>query len=113
MLGCGIVCVIGPLLALSGLTAYPIWLGFVAFIWGGCVWGAYSVALVAMGRRYAGGELAVVNAAFVMAYTFANVAAPPASGLAMDVIGTDGLMLVALAVAASFTLLVFLRRREF
>ncbi|MDY0872736.1 MFS transporter [Dongia rigui] len=113
MLGCGVVCIIGPLLALSGLTAYPIWLGLVAFIWGGCVWGAYSVALVAMGRRYAGGELAVVNAAFVMAYTFANVAAPPASGLAMDVIGTNGLMLVALAVAASFTLLVFLRRREF
>jgi MFS family permease len=113
MLGCGSVCVIGPLLALSGLTAYPVWLGIVAFIWGGCVWGAYSVALVAMGRRYAGGELAVVNAAFVMAYTFANVAAPPASGLAMDVIGADGLMLVALAVAASFTLLVFVRRREF
>jgi len=113
MLLCGAICVVGPLLALGGLTAYPIWLGIVAFIWGGCVWGAYSVALVAMGRRYAGGELAVVNAAFVMAYTFANVAAPPASGLAMDLVGADGLMMVALVVAASFTLLVFLRRREF
>ena len=113
MLLCGVVCIIGPLLALSGLTAHPVWLCIVAFIWGGCVWGAYSVALVAMGRRYAGGELAVVNAAFVMAYTFANVAAPPASGFAMDTIGADGLMIVALVVAASFTLLVFARRREF
>ncbi|WP_374377760.1 MFS transporter [Dongia sp.] len=113
MLICGTVCVIGPVLALSGLTAYPFWLGVVAFIWGGCVWGAYSVALVAMGRRYSGGELAVVNAAFVMAYTFANVSAPPASGLAMDIIGPHGLMIVALAVAASFTLLVLARKREF
>jgi MFS family permease len=113
MMGCGVVCIVGPLLALSGLTAYPMWLGLVAFIWGGCVWGAYSVALVAMGRRYAGGELAVVNAAFVMAYTFANVLGPPTSGLARDLIGADGLMLVALAVAVSFTLLVFVRRREF
>lgn len=113
MLLCGAACVLGPLLALGGVTAYPFWLGVVAFIWGGCVWGAYSVALVAMGRRYAGGELAVVNAAFVMAYTFANVVAPPASGLAMDIIGADGLMIVALVVAASFMLLVLMRRREF
>jgi hypothetical protein len=87
--------------------------GTVAFIWGGCVWGAYAVALVAMGRRFTGGTLAVVNAAFVMAYTFANIVAPPVAGSAMDAMDPHGLMLVAIIVASSFTLIVTLRRREF
>ncbi len=65
-----------------------------------------------MGRLF-GSELAVVNLAFVMAYTFANVVAPPASGLATGIIGADGLMMVVLVVAASFMLLVLIRRREF
>jgi MFS family permease len=113
MVGCGVVCIIGPLLFLSSVAAMPDILAVVAFVWGGCVWGSYSVALVAMGRRYAGGELAVVNAAFVMAYTCANVTAPPLSGLAMEILDPHGLMVVALVVAAAFTLLVLARRREF
>ncbi len=113
MLGCGVACVLGPALFLSGMTALPTLLCVIAFVWGGCVWGAYSVALVAMGRRFSGGELAVVNAAFVMAYTFANVVAPPVAGFAMHLLDPHGLMVVALIVAASFTLLVLARRREF
>jgi MFS family permease len=113
MLLCGGLCMLGPLLLWGGLAAHPFLLGGVAFVWGGCVWGAYAVALVAMGRRYSGGTLAVVNAAFVMAYTFANIVAPPIAGSAMDLMNPHGLMLVALIVAVSFTLLVALRRAEF
>jgi hypothetical protein len=68
---------------------------------------------VAMGRRFTGGELAIVNAAFVMAYTLANIVAPPAAGFAMDLINPHGLMIVALVVAASFCALVLARKREF
>jgi hypothetical protein len=113
MLLCGALCTLGPLLFWGGLAAHPVLLGSVAFVWGGSVWGAYAVALVAMGRRYSGGTLAVVNAAFVMAYTFANIVAPPIAGSAMDLMNPHGLMLVALIVAVSFTLLVALRRAEF
>ena len=113
MLLCGAFCIVSPALFWGGLAAKPILLGGFAFVWGGCVWGAYAVALVAMGRRFTGGTLAVVNAAFVMAYTFANIVAPPVAGLAMDSMDPHGLMLVAIIFAVSFTLLVTWRRREF
>ena len=104
----------GPLLVLAGLPAVPALLGMVAFLWGGCVWGTYSVALVAMGRRFSGGELVVINAAFVMVYTGANIVAPPVAGYAMEKVwDPHALMVVALLVAVGFTLLVALRRKEF
>lgn len=113
MLGCGVACVVAPALLLCGLEAWPLLLGTVAFAWGGCVWGNYSVALVSMGRRFTAGELAVANAAFVMAYTFANVTAPPVAGYAMDIVNPQGLMMLALLIALGFTLLVWRRRGEF
>ncbi|MBL8711067.1 MAG: MFS transporter, partial [Rhodospirillaceae bacterium] len=114
MLGCGAVAIFCPVLALVVAVAdWPILLGLLAFVWGGCIWGAYSVALVAMGRRFTGGQLAIVNAAFVMAYTFANVAAPPVAGYAMNLLDPQGLMVFALLSALAFTAIVWWRRREF
>lgn len=113
LLGCGIACIIVPILVLAGLPALPALLTVVTFVWGGFVWGAYSVALVAMGRRYTGGYLVMINAAFVMVYTFSNVVGPPIGGAAIDWVGPNGLMVVALVVAALFTLLVAARRKEF
>lgn len=114
LLGCGIACIAAPLLVLAGLPAVPILLGIVAFLWGGCAWGTYSVALVAMGRRFTGGALVVINAAFVMAYTFANIVMPPVAGFAMEGIwDPHAVMVVALLVAAGFTLLIWRRRGEF
>ena len=114
LLACGIACIAAPLLVLAGLPAVPALLGMVAFLWGGCVWGTYSVALVAMGRRFSGGELVVINAAFVMVYTGANIVAPPVAGYAMEKVwDPHALMVVALLVAVGFTLLVALRRKEF
>ena len=114
LLGCGGVCIVAPLLVLAGLPATPILLGIVAFLWGGCAWGTYSVALVAMGRRFTGGELVGINAAFVMVYTFANIVAPPLAGFAMENIwNPHAVMVVALLVAVGFTLLVWRRPKEF
>jgi MFS family permease len=113
LLGCGLACIIVPIVILLGLPGVPILLAAVTFVWGGFVWGAYSVALVAMGRRYTGGRLVMINAAFVMVYTFSNVVGPPSGGAAIDLWGPDGLMVVALVVAVVFTILVALRRKEF
>ena len=67
-----------------------------------------------MGRRFSGGELVVINAAFVMVYTGANIVAPPVAGFAMENIwNPHALMVVGLLVAAAFTLLVATRRKEF
>lgn len=110
---CGIACIIAPMLILLGLPAFPVLLAVVTFAWGGFVWGAYSVALVAMGRRYSGGYLVLINAAFVMVYTLANIVAPPLSGSAIELWNPHGLMVVALLIAASYTLLIVVRRKEF
>lgn len=113
LIGCGLFCILVPIAMLTNLPAYALPMAAITFLWGGCVWGTYSVALVSMGRRFTGGYLVIINAAFVMVYTFANIVAPPLAGVAIEFWNPHGLMLVALVVAASFTLLVVLRRREF
>jgi MFS family permease len=80
-------------------------LAVLFFCWGGCVWGAYTVALAAMGRYFTGSSLAVANAAFVMTYTFANVIGPPVAGYAFDLWKPHGLMLVSFAVALIFAVI--------
>lgn len=113
LIGCGVAGTLIPALFLIGLPQWPILLAVVTFFWGGCVWGTYSVALVSMGKRFSGGYLVMINAGFVMVYTLANIVAPPLAGIAIEFWNPHGLMLVALVIAAAFTLLLVLRRREF
>lgn len=108
MIGCGLCAVAGPLLTLQSLGS-PWLLGIVMFLWGGTAWGAYSIALAALGARFAGGALAAANAAFVMVYTLANITGPALAGLAMEVWGPHGLMYLMLVLGLAFTLLVVAR----
>jgi MFS family permease len=104
MLGCAVSCLLGPVAVMFTL-GQPILLGLMFFIWGGSVWGAYTVALAAMGRYFTGGALAVANAAFVMVYTFANIIGPPLAGYAFDTWRPQGLMMMSFAVAVVFALI--------
>ena len=113
LIGCGLVCIATPAAILLGLPQWPILLAIFTFIWGGCVWGTYSVALVSMGRRFTGGYLVMINAAYVMVYTLANIVAPPLAGSAIKLWNPHGLMIVAMAIAAGFTLLIIVRKKEF
>ncbi|MGE0420650.1 MAG: MFS transporter [Reyranellaceae bacterium] len=60
-------------------------------IWGGVAFGIYTVGLTMLGQRFAAGDMARANAAFVMIYTFGSLIGPPVSGAAMDVFGGRGL----------------------
>ena len=108
MAACGLACIAGPVLTLNSSDS-PVLLAVVLFLWGGFAWGTYSVALAALGRRFQGGALAAANAAFVMSYTVANITGPPIAGLAIELWNPDGLMVVMLALAAAFTLLLAVR----
>jgi MFS family permease len=108
MLGCGVACILGPILALQAVEA-PVVLCVVMFVWGGAAWGTYLVALAAIGRRFKNGPLAAANAAFVMVYTLANVTGPPLAGLAIEAWNPHGLIALMLGIGVAFTLLVLWR----
>jgi len=108
MLGCGIACILGPVLALHSVAA-PLALGIVLFVWGGTAWGVYSIGLAALGRRFKSGPLASANAAFVMVYTLANITGPPLAGLAIEAWNPHGLIALMLVFAVAFTGLVLWR----
>lgn len=108
MLGCGLACILGPLLALSVIGS-PIALASVLFVWGGAAWGTYSIGLAALGRRFKNGPLAAANAAFVMVYTLANVSGPPLAGLAIEAWNPHGLIALMLGFGVAFTALVLWR----
>ncbi|MEM1297824.1 MAG: MFS transporter [Pseudomonadota bacterium] len=71
----------GPLVAAAGV-----------FLWGGVAVAFYTLALIELGSRYKGPELAKGNAAVVLAYGLGALFAPPAFGTAMDAIPPDGLL---------------------
>jgi MFS family permease len=103
----------GLLLPVAGTSPWAVWLLLVA--WGGTAFGIYTVGLALLGQRYAGGDIARANAAFVMAYTVGSVVGPPVSGGAMQYLGGNGLgvsLAVFYATAASAALVAVARARR-
>lgn len=82
--------------------------GFIALLclWGGITGAIYTVGLAHLGSRFAGGEIAVANAAFVMLYSVGMMAGPPIVGAAMDVVGAPGFPLGLGAMLAAYAALV-------
>jgi len=108
MIGCGVVCMLSPVLTISALHT-PFILGAVMFAWGGAAWGLYAIGLTALGHRFKGERLTAANSAFVIVYTLANIAGPPSAGLAIKLWNPHGLIALMLGVAVAFTLLVLWR----
>ena len=106
MLMCGLVCIIGPVLATKCLSL-PVLLHLTLFAWGGCAWALYTIALAELGNRLRHGNLAAANAAFVIAYEVANVFGPPAAGAASDFWPEHGLMVMMGLVGLGFVLAVW------
>lgn len=81
--------VAAAVLPFVGASAWTMWPLLV--IWGGVAFGIYTVGLTMLGQRFAAGDMARANAAFVMIYTVGSLIGPPVSGAAMDVFGGHGL----------------------
>ena len=111
MILCGLVCLVGPVLA-PQLLGVPTFLAVALFVWGGAAWGVYSIALAALGARFRGAMLVAANAVFVVAFEVANVVGPPAAGAAIDLWPGHGLMALMGTFGACFVLIIVTCRTE-
>jgi MFS family permease len=81
LIGCALL----PLLFSSGLI-WPM-----LFVWGAVNFGIYTMALVQLGERFSGQRLIAGNAAFALVWGIGGIVGSPATGLAMQLIGHQGL----------------------
>jgi len=76
-----------------------LWL--LMLLWGGLIGSFYALTLALLGQHFATRDLAVANAAFIVAYDLGSAAGPVLGGAALDLLGPHGLPLaVGLALAA-------------
>lgn len=99
--------VVVALVTLIPLLAAGLPLAVGVFLLGGVGVGFYTLGIVAIGQTVRAQDLAVANAAFLMAYQAGAMAGPAAAGAATQVWETHGL-LVTLAVAAAVSIVAIL-----
>lgn len=109
LLALGLICVICPPLVAWSLGSGPFPAYAILFVWGGTSFGLYTVGVTMLGERYRGGELVAANAAFVMAFEFANLIGPPISGWAIEVWEPTGLLAYMSLIAAGFVVVTISR----
>ncbi|WP_419178599.1 MFS transporter [Ensifer adhaerens] len=63
------------------------------FVWGGVTFGIYTLSLIQLGERFTGQALIAGNAAFAFAWGIGGMVGSPATGVAMQVTGHQGLPL--------------------
>ncbi|MGO6816036.1 MFS transporter [Rhizobium brockwellii] len=108
MLFCILACLASCLLLPSAFNSWLIWP--LVFVWGGVSFGIYTLSLIQLGERFTGQALIAGNAAFALVWGIGGIVGSPATGLAMQLIGHQGLPL-SLGLL-SFVLAVFLMVRR-
>lgn len=104
----GGVAVVMPLVIVA--VAAQSWAVSAAiFLWGGLAVGIYTLALIELGARYRGNELAEANAAVVLAYGIGALLSPFLLGWAMDIFPPDGLLYLSSAFAVAYVMLAVIR----
>jgi MFS family permease len=89
MLFCALACLAGCLLLPSIFNSWLIWP--LIFVWGGVSFGIYTMSLIQLGERFTGQALIAGNAAFAFVWGIGGIVGSPATGLAMQLIGHQGL----------------------
>jgi len=105
-------CVFVSLFALAALpfSIHDIVLTWIVMIVIGLTQGSfYLLAMVMMGSRFKGADLIGINASFVFLWGLGMVAGPSITGVAMDLIGPNGLPVVAITFCSIF-LAIIVRR---
>jgi MFS family permease len=110
MLFCVLASLAGCLLLPLVFDAWPIWP--LVFLWGAASFGIYTMALIQLGERFSGQTLIAGNAGFALAWGIGGIVGSPATGLAIQLIGHQGLPLaLGLSCAALAMCLLAERRR--
>ena len=89
MLSCVLASLAGCLLLPLLFDSWLIWP--LLFVWGGASFGIYTLSLIQLGERFTGRALIAGNAAFALAWGVGGIVGSPATGLAMQLIGHQGL----------------------
>lgn len=91
ILFCALTCLTGCLPLAFIFNTWLIWP--LVFVWGGVSFGLYTASLIELGERFTGQTVVAGNAAFAFAWGIGGIAGSPAAGLAMQLIGHQGLPL--------------------
>lgn len=81
-------------------------------LFGGVVAGLYAVGLTHLGARLSGGDLASANAAFIFMYSVGMLVGPAATGVGMDALGPQGLVVVTALILVGYAAFAFFRIRR-
>ena len=63
------------------------------FVWGAVAFGTYTIAMIDLGDRFSGALLLAGNSAFGVMWGLGGIIGPSVSGVAMDLVGSEGLPL--------------------
>jgi MFS family permease len=110
MLACALAALFFCLLLPQVFAAWPVWP--LLFVWGGVSFGIYTMALIELGERFTGQALIAGNAAFALVWGIGGMTGSPATGLAMQLIGHQGLPASLGLLCFMLALLLVLRRRR-
>lgn len=89
MLFCALASLAGCLLLSSIFNSWLVWP--LVFVWGGVSFGIYTMSLIQLGERFTGRALIAGNAAFAVVWGIGGIVGSPATGLAMQLLGHQGL----------------------
>lgn len=88
------LCVLGSglgALLMPALVTVPVWNWVYMFLFGAVLAGVYTLALVLIGERFRGADLAAAAAVFGVMWGVGSVLGPPIGGLAMEHFPPHGL----------------------
>ncbi len=110
MLFCALASVAGCLLLSSNFDSWLVWP--LVFVWGGVSFGIYTMALIELGERFTGQAVIAGNAAFAFVWGIGGIVGSPATGLAMQLIGHQGLPLSLGLLCSVLAVFLMARRRR-
>jgi MFS family permease len=91
MLFCALASLAGCLVLSPIFHSWLIWP--LVFVWGGVSFGIYTMTLIQLGERFTGQAVIAGNAAFALVWGVGGIVGSPATGLAMQLTGYQGLPL--------------------
>ncbi|QWW66325.1 MFS transporter [Rhizobium sp. WYJ-E13] len=110
LLRCVLACLAGCLLFPVVFDTWLIWP--LVFIWGGVSFGIYTLSLIQLGERFTGQSLIAGNAAFALVWGLGGILGSPATGVAMQMIGHQGLPLSLGLLSGALSILLMTKTRR-
>ena len=111
LLACVLTSLAGCLLLPVLFDTWLIWPLF--FAWGGVSFGIYTLSLIQLGERFTGQSLIAGNAAFALVWGLGGIVGSPATGMAMQLAGHQGLPLSLGLLSLALAVLLMAEKRRY